>query len=259
MENKTIRELFYEHDGNLVHKWDHYFEIYESYFAKYKGKKLNMLEIGVSHGGSLQIWKKYFGDQLQLFAIDINEQCKKFEEDNIKIFIGSQSDPKFLQEVLDQLPELDIILDDGGHTMLQQKISMEMLYFKLKDGGKYIVEDTHTSYWYEFHGGLKKKGTFIELAKDYIDSMYEHHVFSKNGLVLNDITRNIMSITFFDSIVVFDKGKRPEPFHLKMGQETITRFQPIETKKLSIFHKAYMKLFKITHPFVKNFRGDELR
>lgn len=55
---KSYRELFYEHDGNLIHKWDHYFEIYDKYFQKYRGEKLTILEIGISHGGSLQLWKK---------------------------------------------------------------------------------------------------------------------------------------------------------------------------------------------------------
>jgi len=52
---KNIRDLFYEHDENLIHKWDHYFEVYERYFSKYRGQKLNILEIGISHGGSIQL------------------------------------------------------------------------------------------------------------------------------------------------------------------------------------------------------------
>ncbi|RPD50842.1 hypothetical protein [Paracnuella aquatica] len=129
---KTIREIFYEHDGKLIHKWDHYFEIYERYFAAYRGQRINILEIGISHGGSIQLWKKYFGEQVHIYAIDINPDCKKLEEENTTIFIGSQSDPDFLQQVSAQMPELDIIIDDGGHTMIQQKTSFEQLYLKVK-------------------------------------------------------------------------------------------------------------------------------
>src|SRR6187551_1933001 len=94
----SIRELFYAHNENLIHKWDHYFDVYERYFAKYRGKKLNILEIGISHGGSIQLWKKYFGEQVQIYAIDINPECKKIKQENTTIFIGSQSDPVFLSD-----------------------------------------------------------------------------------------------------------------------------------------------------------------
>jgi cephalosporin hydroxylase len=99
------------------------------------GNELNILEIGISHGGSLQLWKKYFGDKVNIYAIDINPQCKKLEEERVQIFIGSQSDPRFLQEVLKELPEMDIIQDDGGHVMDQQIISFENLYLHVKEGG----------------------------------------------------------------------------------------------------------------------------
>jgi len=78
MKSSTIREIFYDHTGNLIHKWDHYFDIYEKYFSKYRGQEINILEIGISHGGSLQLWKKYFGDKVHIYAVDINPECKKF-------------------------------------------------------------------------------------------------------------------------------------------------------------------------------------
>jgi len=256
MNNETLREIFYNHQGRLVHKWDHYFEIYERYFSKYKGQKLNILEIGISQGGSLQLWKKYFGDGVNIFAIDINPECKKFEEDGTKIFIGSQSDRHFLAELIDQLPALDIILDDGGHTMEQQKVSFEMLYSKVKDGGLYIVEDTHTSYWYEFHGGVKKPGTFIEHAKDMIDSLYEDHVVNKDKIITNDITRNVNAISFYDSVVVFEKLERKNAFHIRRGEETIRSYVPTELKKPSFVMHLRRSLFgKRQHTFTKNDKG----
>lgn len=89
MSHNKLRELFYAHEGKLIHKWNHYFDIYERYFSKYIGKEVNILEIGISHGGSLQLWKKYFGDKVNVYAIDINSECKKLEEERVKIFIGS--------------------------------------------------------------------------------------------------------------------------------------------------------------------------
>ncbi len=255
MENQELKEIFYSHEGPLIHKWDHYFEIYERYFSKYKGQKINLLEIGVSQGGSLQLWKKYFGDQVTIYAIDINAECKQFEENNVHIFIGSQSDKAFLTEITDQMPDLDIIIDDGGHTMIQQKTSFEILYSKVKEGGVYIVEDTHTSYWYEFHGGLKKSTSFIEYAKNLIDSLYDHHLHDQSKIIINDNTRHINSIHFYDSMVIFEKLKRNEVFHIRRGEQRFPDYKPTELKKPTIWTKLSRKLFgKKQHKFDVNRR-----
>jgi hypothetical protein len=255
MESNTLRDLFYQHTGKLIHKWDHYFEIYEKYFSKYKGQPVNILEIGISHGGSLQLWKKYFGDQVNVYAIDINPQCKDLAEEKIKIFIGSQSDKQFLSEVARELPEMDIILDDGGHTMLQQITSFEMLYLKVKEGGLYIVEDTHTSYWRAFHGGLKHPKSFIEYSKNMIDSLYAGHVTNPKKLIINEITKHINCVSFYDSIVVFEKLKRPEPFHIRKGTETIETYVPTDLRRDTLLMKAKSKFFKTVHTFRSNDRG----
>jgi cephalosporin hydroxylase len=120
-----LEKYFRLNDKRLIHKWNHYFEVYDRHFSKYRNKDIVILEIGVSHGGSLQMWKDYFGDKAKIYGIDINPQCKEFEEENIKIFIGSQSDRNFLREVKAQIPPIDILIDDGGHTMVQQILVMK--------------------------------------------------------------------------------------------------------------------------------------
>ena len=251
MSLSKIRALFYTHEGNLVHKWDHYFEIYERHFSKYIDQPVNILEIGVSHGGSLQLWKKYFGNKANIYAIDINPECKKLEEERVKIFIGSQSDEQFLQGVLQDLPELDIILDDGGHTMIQQIVSFENLYFKLREGGIYMVEDTCTSYFYQFHGGLKKPNSFIEYSKNYIDSLYEPYITDKKKILVNEITKHINSISFYDSVVVFEKRKRAFPFHIEKGNETVKAYIPTDLKKRTMLIKIKSKILSLTKDLLK--------
>lgn len=157
-----------------------------------------------------------------------------------------------------QLPELDVVLDDGGHTMGQQLVSFQNLFLKVKEGGLYIVEDTHTSYWREFHGGLRKKGSFIEEAKNLVDSLYEGHLRNNEGIVINDFTRHIKGISFYDSIVVFEKQKRAGPFHIQKGTETIEPYQPTtELQKPSSFQKLKTRLLgnKETDTFKQNDRG----
>ena len=77
-------------------KWSSYFQVYEKIFSKYKNKKIKFVEIGVANGGSLFMWKKYFGKKAKIIGIDLNPNAKKLEKYGFKIYIGSQSDKKFL-------------------------------------------------------------------------------------------------------------------------------------------------------------------
>jgi hypothetical protein len=253
---QTIREIFYNHEGNLIDKWDHYFEIYEQYFEKYRGQQINLLEIGVSQGGSIELWKKYFGDQLNIYSVDINPQCEIFKSLTTKLYIGSQEDEGFLSFLQNDLPEFDIIIDDGGHTMRQQILTFEYLFLKLKEGGIYLVEDTHTSYWYNYGGGLKKKSSFIEYSKKIIDSLYSGHLINTNGIVDDEKTKHVTSISFHDSIVVFEKKKRVQPFHLKRGAPRIDDY----TVRSSFIKKVKNYIFKLfcqnhSETILKNFRS----
>src|SRR6478736_6564315 len=140
---ESMREIFNSLDGNLIHKWDHYLEVYDTWFSRYRGKEVHILEIGISQGGSIELWKRYFGDKLHLYGVDINPRCKELEQENVQIFIGEQEDKNFLSELKSKIPKLDILIDDGGHTMLQQIVTFEELYNHIKDNGIYLCEDTH--------------------------------------------------------------------------------------------------------------------
>ena len=140
-----IYELF-KLSKRFSSKYTKYFDVYEKLFNKYKGKDINFLEIGVQNGGSLEIWKNYFGENSKIIGIDLNPSCKKFEKDNIYIEIGSQSDQRFWADFFSKYGMIDIVLDDGGHTNYQQIVTLDCCIKKIKDGGLLITEDTHTSY-----------------------------------------------------------------------------------------------------------------
>ena len=97
-DQNPLHKYFYKNRRNIIHKWTHYFEVYHRYFRKFVGTKCVILEIGVSQGGSLQMWKDYFGEKARIFGIYINPECKQFEEDQIEVFIGSQADREFLRK-----------------------------------------------------------------------------------------------------------------------------------------------------------------
>jgi len=211
-----LEKYFLENkEGRGVHKWFHYFEIYDRYFSKFRGKEIAILEIGVQNGGSLQMWKYYFGANAKIYGIDINPECKKFEEDQIQIFIGSQEDPIFLDEIKSKIPMLDILIEDGGHTVNQQIVTYEKMFSHLKEDSIYLCEDLHTSYWPEFYGGgLKKQNTFIEYSKNFIDYINAWHI---PNFYPNYETENIFGIHFYDSILVLEKRKIKEPYHSSNG------------------------------------------
>ncbi len=239
-----LEKYFQENNGRLIHKWMHYFDVYDRHFSKYRGKDVAILEIGVSQGGSLQMWKNYFGPKAKIYGIDVNIKCKNLEEENIKIFIGSQSDRNFLREIKKNIPPIDILIDDGGHTMEQQIISFEELFNSIKSDGVYLCEDVHTSYWLQYAGGNKRRGTFIEYSKNFIDDINAYHSEQKSFKV-NEITKTVDSIHYYDSIVVLEKKSHNEPpFAKKTGtQSHRDGDQPYVRPSIPV--RIYNRLFNI--------------
>lgn len=241
-----LEKFFYkDNDKRLVDKWIHYFDIYDRHFCKYRGKEVVILEIGVFHGGSLQMWKDYFGDKAKIYGIDINPRCKELEEENIEIFIGSQSDRHFLKEIQSKIPKIDILIDDGGHTMSQQIITFEELFEHVKEDGIYLCEDNHTSYWLNYGGGHKRKGTFIEYTKNLIDSLHAYHSEQKS-LTVNSFTKSANSIHYYDSIFVVEKQPRQMPTKERKGNSSFTNNPKKKSFMVSILgHKRTTQLTKL--------------
>jgi len=195
---------FLTNDGRLIHKWKHYFPIYERHFREFVYKPVTFIEIGCGRGGSLQMWKRYFGPHARIVGIDILPECKEFEEDQIEIRIGAQQDLQFLENVIAEFGAPDIVLDDGSHVMSHVIASFQFLYPRVAKNGVYMVEDLHTAYWEEYEGGLRKPTTFIELSKNLLDELNADH--SRGALVPTEFTQTTLSMHFYDSVVVFEKG-----------------------------------------------------
>jgi len=64
----------YFRDNRLIHKWMHYFDVYHRHFERFRGQPIVLVEFGVSQGGSLQMWRDYFGDQATIYGVDIDER-----------------------------------------------------------------------------------------------------------------------------------------------------------------------------------------
>jgi len=217
IDNPLLR-FFLANQGALMNKWLHYFDVYERHFQRFRGKPVRMLEIGVYHGGSLSMWKDYFGDQLQLFGVDINSRAQKFAGAQTQIFIGDQSDPVFLKSLRRDIGQVDIVLDDGGHACYQQIASYRELYDMVAPDGVYMVEDVHTSYWDEYGGGLKRADSFLEFSKQWVDELNSYHVREWQPKQHSMLARSAHSVSFYDSIVAIEKRPKAPPFAKMTGR-----------------------------------------
>jgi cephalosporin hydroxylase len=181
---------------HVSYKHTTYFDSYDHFFDKYRGKEITFVEIGILDGGSLFMWREYFGAQARIIGIDLNPEAKKWEKEGFEIYIGSQSDPNFWERFVSDVGEIDIVLDDGGHTYSQQIITTENLLPHIKNGGLIVIEDTHTSYMSGFGDA---RFTFIEYVKESIDKINMR--FGK--FPKDKAERRFWSIEVVESIVAF--------------------------------------------------------
>ncbi|HVA64823.1 MAG TPA: class I SAM-dependent methyltransferase [Terriglobales bacterium] len=215
----SLWQDFLTHEGKIVHKWVHYFPIYERHFSWYRNKSLTFLEIGVSRGGSLAMWQRYFGPLAKIVGIDIEEKCKAHEAPGIFVRIGDQSAPAFLQSVVDEFGVPDVVLDDGSHHMDHVAKSFQFLYPLMPKNGVYLVEDMHTAYWEEFGGGAANPETFINRAKGFVDQLNADH--SRGQIAPDAFTRQTFGISFYDSVVVLEKGEVWRKEAIRVGHKPL--------------------------------------
>ena len=209
--------LFWSNTGPIVHKWHHYLPIYERYFAPYKDKAPKFLEIGVSKGGSLALWRKYFGADATIFGIDIDPTCAKFDGQSGSVRIGSQDDPEFLRQVVAEMGGVDIVLDDGSHMSKHIRASLNTLFPLLEEGGIYMIEDLHATYWPSHKGGYQNRGTFISDLRQMYDDM--HHWYHAEGQKISATADFLSAMHFYDSIAVLEKQRVTAPLHSQIGTD----------------------------------------
>lgn len=208
-----ILEIYAEGAEQLVHKWHHYLPIYDRYFGPWRGKPLRFLEIGVSKGGSLAMWRKYFGPDATIFGIDIDPTCAAYDGIHGQVRIGSQDDPAFLNRVVAEMGGVDIVLDDGSHIMQHIKASLDVLLPQVSAGGLYMIEDLHTAYWPSWEGGVAAKANFFNHIRDMVDDM--HRWYHSAEPHHPQLVEHFTSIHIHDSICVLERNQPQRPTHSK--------------------------------------------
>lgn len=209
-----LLDIYVTGSEQLIHKWHHYLPIYDRYFSKWRGTNVRFLEIGVSKGGSISMWRKYFGDDAIIYGIDIDESCAQYDGLAGSVRIGSQDDPRFLERVIEEMGGVDVVLDDGSHVMQHVRTSAEIILPILEEGGIYMIEDLHTAYWKSYGGGFARKANFFNYLREVVDDI--HHWYHVTKLQHPNVSLNCDAIHIHNSICVFEKSSPQRPTHSKI-------------------------------------------
>lgn len=221
-----LQRFFEKHTGGRIMKWQHYFEVYDRYCSRYRGTDVHFMEIGVYHGGSLAMWKDYFGPKAKIFGVDIMPDCAQFADEQVEVIIGDQADRAFLRKLTQQVPRIDVLLDDGGHTMEQQINTFEVMYPHVAADGIYICEDLSTSYSKRYGGGYRNPGSFIEYSKSFIDVINGWHSQEVEKLGREELMRSTWGLHFYTSMLVVEKRPIEPPEALEVGEPVIQEIPP---------------------------------
>jgi hypothetical protein len=101
----------------------------------------NELEQDYTFGNSLRAWRDYFTNA-NIYGIDVDENTM-FEENRIKTYCSSSMDKYTMDNILSKLPQFDMVVDDGLHTMEANLETLKIVFPYLKNGGIYVIEDVN--------------------------------------------------------------------------------------------------------------------
>jgi cephalosporin hydroxylase len=230
----SFRETINLHQGNFVDKWDSNISVYDQVLPEIRSSTGTIVEVGVQNGGSLEIYCKYFHNIKKVIGIDIDENCKNIsfeDEKKIELLIGDVKNLK--DDVKTRTNGIDLFIDDGSHTSSDIIITFVNYFDEITDGGMYIIEDLHCSYFKDFGGGVFQTFSsmnFLRTLSDFVNM--EHWIAQANNKNLLDrflqfykieclpqSLNKIYSITFYNSMCVIRKGSVD---NVNLGSRVIT-------------------------------------
>lgn len=220
-KNKSLKQLYKEHDGHASDKWSLYLDVYNELLSRFRGDSVSLLEIGVQNGGSLEIWSKFFPFYNKIIGCDINPKCIdiNYKYPDLYVVIGDAANDSVKKSIIDIQDRFDIIIDDGSHKSSDIVKAFFNYFPLLKDGGVFIAEDLHCSYWRRYEGGLGYEKSSMEFFKLLSDSLnHEHwaeekmrtdilHNFPFFDKKIEKVLGDIHSVEFFNSLCVVTRKK----------------------------------------------------
>jgi O-antigen biosynthesis protein len=176
-ETKTLSQIYGEHSGRVSDKWGSYLEAYEQLLQARRDSVESVLEIGVQNGGSLEVWAKYFPKAHRIVGCDIEPKCGSlsFADDRISVVVGDATTAETREKIRRISHSFDLIIDDGSHKSSEIIKCFPQYFGLLNEGGLYVVEDLHCSYWTSHDGGLSRPFSAMDFLKALADlPNFEH-------------------------------------------------------------------------------------
>lgn len=260
MNNKSLYQMYFEHHGKVSDKWSLYLREYDRIFGPYRGNKISMLEIGIQNGGSLEIWSKFFPHAEKFIGCDIDPECARlrYEDPRIVVVTADANRDETEQTIIAHASVFDIIIDDGSHRSSDIVKSFVRYFPYLKQGGVFVAEDLHCSYWSEFEGGLVDPTSSIKFFKLLADIVnYEHWgiansradllaMFAQQYQVHFDeaMLSQIHSVEFINSICVIRKAAAQTNV---LGERIIIGEEELVASNVKTYHQSYGTALNQTH------------
>lgn len=164
--------------GRGIWKWNNALVAYDRHCAKYAGQPVKFMEVGVQSGGSIEMWRSVLGDQTQFYGMDINANTMQFNDPpRVTISLGDQGDPAMWSHFFKHVtPDLDVLVDDGGHEPHQMLTTLQSAWPHINPGGFVSIEDIHgaQSNGKYFHSFFVPTAQFLgaEASKNTLDSVH---------------------------------------------------------------------------------------
>lgn len=154
MERQTLEQIIkskrlWRTDKSTVHSYIPH--LYDQFLDPLRDEEINILEIGTREGDSIRLWDDFF-TKANIYGMD-NNNAKLYEEvvsEKVTMHLGNA----YSQEMADKVPDMDVIIDDGPHSLASQLLCIEFYFNKLKEGGIIIIEDIQK---FEYIDQLEKK------------------------------------------------------------------------------------------------------
>lgn len=201
-DTNPLQEYFFSKNaGRVLWKWHHYLEIYHRHLNKFRATTPSLIEVGVADGGGLEMWRDYFGPQATISGVDIDPGCRKYADKFTQVFIGDQADRTFWQSVRKAIPRLNVVIDDGGHSAVQQMITLEELLPHIQPGGVYICEDIHGAE----HGFNDYLHGIVDVINSWQPKTWKRSV-SGPTIRRRAFQQDILSVHHYPFLVVLEKA-----------------------------------------------------
>ena len=240
---KSIEKIHKQNSGKMSNKWSSYLPIYDNLFLSLADQPINLLEIGIQNGGSLDTWAKYFNNAACFIGCDIDEKCRnlKFDDERIHVVVGNANEQSSFDQIKNICSQFDIVIDDGSHKSIDILTSFLSYFPLLKPGGLFVIEDCHTLYWNDWGGGILNEFNGYYFFKKLIDVIsYEFwhkelplDVYLRTFFPLNGVPEFIQhgwidGIEFRNSMIIIRKALKAG--HEKLGERVITGTEGLVAK-----------------------------